>query len=64
MSQELTLFVGMFTTLLAIINPLEALPVFLKLLEGKDKRNIAGSPAYRAFTLCSWHFSFSSSASS
>jgi multiple antibiotic resistance protein len=36
MSQELTLFVGMFTTLLAIINPLEALPVFLKLLEGKD----------------------------
>src|SRR4029077_5727798 len=36
MSQELTLFFGMFTTLLAIINPLEALPVFLKLLEGKD----------------------------
>jgi multiple antibiotic resistance protein len=33
--QELTLFIGMFTTLLAIINPLEALPVFLKLLEGK-----------------------------
>jgi small neutral amino acid transporter SnatA (MarC family) len=31
MSQELTFFVGMFTTLLAIINPLEALPVFLKL---------------------------------
>jgi multiple antibiotic resistance protein len=37
MSQELTLFVGMFTTLLAIINPLEALPVFLKLLEGRDE---------------------------
>jgi MarC family membrane protein len=37
MSQELTLFVGMFTTLLAIINPLEALPVFLKLLEDKDE---------------------------
>ena len=37
MSQELTLFVGMFTTLLAIINPLEALPVFLELLEGKDE---------------------------
>src|SRR6266478_3633318 len=37
MSQELTLFVGMFTTLLAIINPLEALPIFLKLLEGKDE---------------------------
>src|SRR5262245_43901804 len=38
MSQELTLFVGMFTTLLAIINPLEALPVFLNLLEGRDEQ--------------------------
>lgn len=37
MQHELTLFVGMFTTLLAIINPLEALPVFLKLLEGKSE---------------------------
>src|SRR5262250_1466842 len=37
MSQELTLFFGMFTTLLAIINPLEALPIFLKLLEGKSE---------------------------
>jgi multiple antibiotic resistance protein len=36
MRQELTLFFGMFSTLLAIINPLEALPVFLKLLAGKD----------------------------
>jgi multiple antibiotic resistance protein len=36
MRQALTLFVGMFTTLLAIINPLEAMPVFLKLLEGQD----------------------------
>ena len=36
MHQEVTLFISMFTTLLAIINPLEALPVFLKLLEGKD----------------------------
>ena len=35
MHREVTLFLGMFTTLLAIINPLEALPVFLKLLEGK-----------------------------
>jgi MarC family membrane protein len=31
-----TLFVSTFTTLLAIINPLAALPVFLKLLEGQD----------------------------
>jgi multiple antibiotic resistance protein len=37
MRQELTLFFGMFTTLLAIINPLEALPIFLKLLEGKSE---------------------------
>jgi len=33
---SVTLFIGMFTTLLAIINPLEALPIFLKLLEGRD----------------------------
>jgi len=32
-----TLFVSTFTTLLAIINPLEVLPVFLKLLEGQDQ---------------------------
>jgi multiple antibiotic resistance protein len=36
MNQELTLFISTFTTLLAIINPLEALPVFLKLMEGKS----------------------------
>ncbi len=30
------MFISMFTTLLAIINPLEALPVFLNLLEGKN----------------------------
>ncbi len=36
MRQALTLFISVFSTLLAIINPLEALPVFLKLLEGRD----------------------------
>ena len=35
MNQIETLFVTSFTSLLAIINPLESLPVFLKLLEGK-----------------------------
>lgn len=35
-SRELSLFIGTFTTLLAIINPIEVLPVYLKLLEGKD----------------------------
>jgi multiple antibiotic resistance protein len=37
MRRDLTLFIGMFTTLLAVINPLEALPVFLKLLDGKSE---------------------------
>ncbi|MEJ0092900.1 MAG: MarC family protein [Methylocella sp.] len=36
MSQEFTLFLSTFATLLAIINPLEALPVFLRLLLGKS----------------------------
>jgi multiple antibiotic resistance protein len=36
MVRELSLFIGTFTTLLAIINPFEVLPVYLKLLEGKD----------------------------
>lgn len=31
-----TLFFGTFTTLLAIVNPLETLPIFLKLMQGKD----------------------------
>lgn len=35
MTQEWTLFAGTLATLLAIINPLEALPIFLLLLEGK-----------------------------
>jgi multiple antibiotic resistance protein len=36
MSRQLSLFIGTFTTLLAIINHFEVLPVYLKLLEGKD----------------------------
>ncbi|MES2922671.1 MAG: MarC family protein [Verrucomicrobiota bacterium] len=36
MNSSLTLFISMFTTLLAIINPLEAIPVFLGLMTGKD----------------------------
>ena len=38
MEQIPTLFVGTFTTLLAIINPLETLPVYLKLLQGKNDK--------------------------
>ena len=37
MGTELTLFIGTFTTLLAVINPLESLPVYLKLLDGQDQ---------------------------
>ena len=36
MVREFSLFIGTFTTLLAIINPFEVLPVYLKLLAGKD----------------------------
>jgi multiple antibiotic resistance protein len=36
MKSQLTLFISTFTTLLAIINPLESLPIFLQLLEGRD----------------------------
>jgi multiple antibiotic resistance protein len=38
MEQLPTLFVGTFTTLLAMVNPLEALPIFLKLMEGKGNQ--------------------------
>jgi multiple antibiotic resistance protein len=38
MGLELTLFIGTFTTLLAVTNPLEALPVYLKLLDGQDQQ--------------------------
>jgi multiple antibiotic resistance protein len=36
MGHELSLFVGTFATLVAIINLFEVLPVYLKMLEGKD----------------------------
>jgi multiple antibiotic resistance protein len=54
MHQELTLFITAFSTLLAIINPLEALPIFLKLLEGEDAarhRQIARRSCYYALLL-------------
>jgi multiple antibiotic resistance protein len=34
----LTLFITTFTTLLAVINPLESFPVFLELLSGQDEQ--------------------------
>jgi multiple antibiotic resistance protein len=53
-SRELSLFIGTFTTLLAIINPIEVLPVYLKLLEGKDAathRAVAWKSCFYALVL-------------
>jgi multiple antibiotic resistance protein len=47
-------FVSLFATLLAIINPLEAIPVFIKLLEGKDQeahRRVALKSCFYALLL-------------
>lgn len=38
MGKSLALFVGTFTTLLAVVNPLESLPIYLKLLAGQDEQ--------------------------
>jgi multiple antibiotic resistance protein len=55
MTAEATLFLSTFATLLAIINPLEVLPVFLKLLSGKDEaehRMVARKSSIYAALLC------------
>lgn len=55
MTRELSLFVGTFTTLLAIINPLEVLPVYLQMLAGKDDathRAVARKSCTYAILLC------------
>ena len=55
MTRELSLFIGTFTTLLAIINPLEVLPVYLKLLAGADAaahREVAWKSCLYALLLC------------
>jgi multiple antibiotic resistance protein len=52
MSRELSLFIGTFTTLLAIINPIEVLPVYLKCWKGKMLRHTARSRGRRAFMRC------------
>jgi multiple antibiotic resistance protein len=45
LGETLSLFIGTFTTLLAVINPLEAMPIFLQLLHGRDE------PAHRRVAL-------------
>jgi multiple antibiotic resistance protein len=54
MRVELSVFVGTFTTLLAIINPLEVLPVYLMLLAGRDDathRAVASKACFYALLL-------------
>jgi multiple antibiotic resistance protein len=61
MGGELSLFAGTFTTLLAIINPLEVLPVYLQLLAGKDEathRAVAWTACLYALLLCFFFFIF------
>ena len=61
MGHELSLFLGTFATLLAIINPLEVLPVFLKLLAGKDtatQRAVAWKACFYSLLLCFFFFIF------
>jgi multiple antibiotic resistance protein len=38
MGKPLALFIGTFTTMLAVINPLESLPIYLRLLAGQDEQ--------------------------
>jgi multiple antibiotic resistance protein len=55
MGRELSLFAGTFTTLLAIINPLEVMPVYLQLLADKDDaahRTVAFKACLYALLLC------------
>ncbi len=55
MAQQLSLFAGTFTTLLAIINPFEVLPVYLLMLSGKDEpahRSVARRACFYALLLC------------
>jgi len=55
MAGELSLFTATFTTLLAIINPLEVLPIYLQLLAGKNEathRAVARKSCFYALLLC------------
>ena len=61
MERELSLFIVTFTTLLAIINPLEVLPVYLRLLSGKDDpthRAVARQACLYSLLLCFFFFIF------
>jgi multiple antibiotic resistance protein len=58
---ELSLFAGTFATLLAIINPLEVLPIYIQLLAGKDAathRVVARNACLYALALSFFFFVF------
>jgi multiple antibiotic resistance protein len=55
MTRELSLFIGTFTTLLAIINPFEVLPVYVRLTADSDeqtRRSVAIKACLYALLLC------------
>ena len=55
MTPALTLFISLFTTLVAIINPLEAIPIYLGLMDGKpddEQRRVARMACIYALLLC------------
>src|SRR5215831_9185836 len=57
----MTLFIATFSTLLAIINPLEALPVFLQLAgreDDRERRRIARRACLYAIALMFFFFIF------
>ena len=62
-ARELALFVATFATLLAIINPLEVLPIYLKLLDRADvptRRAVAFKSCLYAMGLCFFFLVFGS----
>jgi multiple antibiotic resistance protein len=61
LGRELALFTGTFATLLAIINPLEVLPIYIQMLAGKDKathRAVARNACLYALALSFFFFVF------
>jgi multiple antibiotic resistance protein len=55
MKPAIALFISLFTTLVAIINPLEAIPVYLGLMDGKsddEQRRVARRACFYAMLLC------------
>ena len=50
LERSLALFIGTFTTMLAVINPLESLPIYLKLLAGSKGKHKGACITTRAYS--------------